>query len=396
MATAIKRNNYRSEENPELSIVLPCLNEERTVGICVAKAGSFLKRNRIKGEVIVADNGSTDDSRKIAKEKGARVVTVLQKGYGMALRGGFEAARGKYIIMADADDSYNLADLMPFLEKLRSGFDLVMGNRFKGGIGKGAMPWHHRYIGNPILSFIGKLFFNTPARDFHCGLRGFSKAAIRKMDLQTSGMELASEIVIKASILEMRVCEVPTTLSPAGRDRPPHLHSFRDGWRHLRFLLIYSPRWLFLYPGMTLTTLGGLASVALFFGRIDIGIRFFDFHSFILAGAILMLGISMLSFAGITRVFAYNFKLLPKRPFFFRYFRYVNLEVGLGIGSFLVLCGITLIGYAASLSVSPGFESLGFNQSIRLVFGGSLLLVTGGQVVLISFVFSMLGLNLRD
>jgi hypothetical protein len=258
------------------------------------------------------------------------------------------------------------------------------------------MPWHHRYIGNPVLSFLGRLFFKSPANDFHCGLRGFTKTAIQKMDLQTNGMELASEIVIKASILDMKVCEVPTTLSPDGRDRPPHLRSFRDGWRHLRFLLLYSPKWLFFYPSLIMITLGAITSIALFFGRIDIGIRFFDFHSFILAGSILMLGISMLSFAGITRVFAYNFKLLPQRPVIFNLLKYINLEIGLVSGFVLVLCGFGLIGYATTLSISPGFENLGFNQSIRLVFGGSLLFVTGGQIILTSFVLSMLGINPRE
>ncbi|MBP6180263.1 MAG: glycosyltransferase family 2 protein, partial [Anaerolineales bacterium] len=235
-------------ETIELSIVLPCLNEERTVGVCVSKAVNFLKQYGVSGEVILADNGSTDGSVEIASKAGAVITHVEQKGYGMALRGGFASARGKYIIMADSDDSYDLENLMPFVEKLREGYDLVMGNRFKGGIKKGAMPWHHRYIGNPVLSFLGKLFFKTPANDFHCGLRGFTKDAIEKMNLQTTGMELASEIVIKSSIMGMKTCEVPTTLSPDGRDRPPHLRSFRDGWRHLRFLLIYSPTWLFLYP----------------------------------------------------------------------------------------------------------------------------------------------------
>jgi hypothetical protein len=298
--------------------------------------------------------------------------------------------------MADADDSYDLENLWPFVKKLREGYDLVMGNRFKGGVKPGAMPWHHRYIGNPILSFLGKAFFKSPVNDFHCGIRGFTKAAIQKMDLQTTGMELASEIVIKSSILEMKVCEVPTTLSPDGRDKPPHLRSFRDGWRHLRFLLLYSPKWLFFYPSLIMITLGATASIALFFGRIDIGIRFFDFHSFILTGSILMLGISMLSFAGITRVFAYNFKLLPQRPVFFNLLKHINLEIGLVSGFVLVLCGFGLIGYATTLSISPGFERLGFNQSIRLVYGGALLFVIGGQIILTSFVLSMLGINPRE
>jgi glycosyltransferase involved in cell wall biosynthesis len=347
----------------------------------------------VKGEVIVADNGSTDQSAKIARSAGAVVVPVEQKGYGNALKGGFDGSRGKFIIMADADESYDLANLMPFLEKLRQGYDLVMGNRFKGGIKKGAMPWHHRYIGNPILSFIGQLFFKTPAKDFHCGLRGFRKDAIERMNLQTTGMELASEIVIKASILDMKVCEVPTTLSPDGRDRPPHLHSYRDGWRHLRFLLLYSPRWLFLYPGLIFTLLGGIASVVLFFGPITLPIRFFDFHSFIIAGTVFMLGLIMISFSAITRVFTYNAGLLPQRPHLFFLLSYFRLESGLSVGFILVTLGIIIVTQAVDLSYSPGFESIGFAKSVRLVYGACLSILAGGQVIFTSFVLSMLGLN---
>lgn len=377
----------------ELSIVLPCLNEEKTVGKCVAHAKSFLKISKVKGEVIVADNGSIDKSVEMAKMHGAKVVNVLEKGYGSALMGGFKAARGKYIIMADADESYDLVNLMPFVEKLREGYDLVMGNRFKGGIKKGAMPWHHKYIGNPILSFVGQLFFRTPAKDFHCGLRGFTREAIHKMNLQTTGMEFASEIVVKASILGMKVTEVPTTLSPDRRERPPHLRSFRDGWRHLRFLLIYSPRWLFLIPGLAFIFLGGIASTVLFFGPVDTGFRLFDFHSFILAGTVVMLGLSMVSFAFITRVFAYNFGLLPSRPKLFNLLKFFNLEIGIGIGIVLMVIGATLIMWALDLSNSPGFERIGFTRSIRLVYGACLAIMTGGQIFFTSFVLSMLGLN---
>src|SRR5258706_1869076 len=376
----------------ELSIVLPCLNEERTVGACIKQAQSFLEKSKIEGEVIIADNGSTDGSIEIAQSQNAIVVNVEQKGYGSALRGGFEAARGKYIIMADADESYDLANLMPFIEKLREGYNLVMGNRFKGGIKKGAMPWHHRYIGNPILSFIGQLFFKTPANDFHCGLRGFTKEAIEKMNLHTTGMELASEIVIKSSILGMKVCEVPTTLSPDGRDRPPHLRSFRDGWRHLRFLLIYSPTWLFLYPGLALFILGGVFSLILFFGPIHIGHRLIDFHSFIVAGTIMILAISMISFAVITRVFAYNTGLLPSQPEFYPLFKYLNLERCLGIGFIVFFVGLIVVIRAIMLSLE--FNIIGFDKSTRLVFGGSLAMAIGGQTILTSFVLSILGINI--
>ncbi len=371
---------------------MPCLNEELTVGTCVTKAVNFLKEYKIDGEVIVADNGSTDRSVEIATKQGARVVHIEQKGYGSALRGGFEAALGKYIIMADADDSYDLVNLMPFVEKLREGYELVMGNRFKGGIKKGAMPWHHRYIGNPILSFLGKLFFKTPANDFHCGLRGFTKAAIEKMNLQTTGMELASEIVIKSSILGMNTCEVPTTLSPDGRDRPPHLRSFRDGWRHLRFLLIYSPSWLFLYPGMVLAILGSLFSLALFFGPVNIGFRYIDFHSFIATGTLMFMGFNMISFASITRVYAYYSGLLPIAPKIFSLLKFINLERGLAIGFTMLVIGASIMIRAVLLS--ENFAQIGYDTSVRLVFGGSLAFILGWQIVLTSFALSMLGLNI--
>ena len=384
-------NGKTANSQVELSIVLPCLNEELTVGTCVAKAVNFLRENKINGEVVIADNGSTDRSAEIAIANGASVVHVEKKGYGSALQGGIAAARGKYIIMADADDSYDLVHLMPFVEKLREGYDLVMGNRFKGGILKGAMPWHHRYIGNPVLSFLGRLFFQTPAKDFHCGLRGFTKEATSKMNLQTTGMEFASEIVIKASILNMKVCEVPTVLAPDGRDRPPHLNSFRDGWRHLRFLLIYSPSWLFFYPGLLLLTIGSAASLALFLGPINIGFRLIDFHSFIAAGTITILAVNMLSFAVITRVFAYSTGLLPSKPVFYPLFKYFNLEKGVALGAIVFLSGVILMGWAILLS--SNFNTLGFDKSVRLVFGASLAIIIGGEAIFTSFVLSILGIS---
>lgn len=382
------------DQDIELTIVLPCLNEELTVGTCVSKAVKFLKDNHIWGEVLVADNGSSDSSVDRAKEHGARVVHVEKKGYGNALRGGFEAALGTRIIMADSDDSYDLINLMPFVEKLREGYDLVMGNRFKGGIKKGAMPWHHKYIGNPILSFIGKLFFKSPANDFHCGLRAFTKDAIQKMNLQTTGMELASEIVIKASILRMKVCEVPTTLSPDGRDRAPHLNSFRDGWRHLRFLLLYSPSWLFLYPGLFLVVFSGILSVVLFFGPVDIGFRYIDFHTFIAVGATFYMGLNSLSFAAITRIFAYQTGLLPYTPRFYSLFKFINLEKGLLTGAIFIFLGLFLMTRALTLSYY--FAQIGYDNSVRLVFSGSLALTSGVQIIFTSFVLSILGMNVLD
>ncbi len=375
----------------ELSVVLPCLNEERTLATCIQKAQSSLNKHGIAGEIIIADNGSTDQSIEIALAHGAQVVNVREKGYGNALKGGFAAAQGKYILMADADDSYELDNLMPFVEKLREGYDLVMGNRFEGGILPGAMPWHHRYIGNPVLSFIGKLFFRSPANDFHCGIRGFTKAAIEQINPRTTGMEFASEIVIKASILGMKVCEVPTLLFPDGRDRPPHLRSFRDGWRHLRFLLLYSPAWLFLYPGLFLLAAGGLLSLLLFFGPVNIGFRYIDFHTFIAAGSLSYLGLNMVSFAAITRVYAYQSGLLPNQPRFFTLFRYISLEKGLLAGGLLVLVGLILL--VRALLLSDNFAQIGFDNSVRLVFGGALALVSGAQVIFTSFVLSMLGMR---
>ncbi|GAB4482281.1 MAG: glycosyltransferase family 2 protein [Anaerolineales bacterium] len=375
----------------EISIVLPCLDEEKTIGVCIRKAQGFLQRSGAAGEVIVADNGSSDRSVEIAESLGVRVVHVSQKGYGSALRAGFAAARGKYILMADADDSYDLENLQPFFEKLRAGYDLVMGNRFKGGILPGAMPWHHRYIGNPALSFIGRLFFHSPARDFHCGIRAFTKEAIERMKLQTTGMELASEIVIKASLLQLKVCEVPTRLFPDGRGRPPHLRSFRDGWRHLRFLLLYSPAWLFAYPGLFLLVMGGLLSLLLFFGPVNLGFRYIDFHSFITAGSLSYLGLNMLSFAAITRVYAYQSGLIPNQPRFFTLFRYFNLEKGLLLGALLGLTGAYLL--LRALLLSDNFAQIGFDTSVRLVFGGALALVSGAQLIFTSFVLSILGMK---
>ena len=248
----------------ELTIVMPCLNEAETLAICIKKATTFLKEHKVSGEVIIADNGSTDGSQQIAHNLGAHVVDIPAKGYGSALKGGIDSARGKYIIMGDSDDSYDLSALMPYLEKLRSGKDLVMGNRFKGGIKKGAMPFLHKFLGNPVLSFIGKMFFGIwHINDFHCGLRGFSYQAFKAMKLKTTGMEFASEMVVKASLLKMDIVEVPTTLQPDGRSRPPHLNTWRDGWRHLCFLLMYSPKWLYLVPGSVLFGIGILFNIFL-------------------------------------------------------------------------------------------------------------------------------------
>jgi glycosyltransferase involved in cell wall biosynthesis len=379
----------------ELSIVMPCLNESETVEICVKKALKSIELHGIEGEVIVADNGSTDDSQQIAAAAGARVVPVKDKGYGNALIGGIEAARGKLIIMGDADDSYDFTNLMPFLEKLREGYDLVMGNRFLGGIKPGAMPFLHRYLGNPVLSGIGRLFFRIPIGDFHCGLRGFTKAAYERMDLHATGMEFASELVLKASLLGLRIIEVPTTLSPDGRSRPPHLRTWRDGWRHLRFMLIYSPRWLFLYPGFILIALGCLGMLWLWPGPRRVYSISFDISTFLYAAMAVMVGFQAVAFAIFSKIYGTNAGLLPENPMLNRLFRYFTLEVGLVVGTVLVLLGMGGSIYAVRLWGESSFGPLQPSKTLRTVIPAILMLVLGGQVILSSFMLSILGLRQR-
>ena len=323
----------------EVSIVMPCLNEAETVVRCVEKSLRAFRENSICGEVIVADNGSTDGSRELARDAGARVVSVEAKGYGSALMGGILAARGKYVIMGDADDSYDFSHVPRFLEKLRAGHDLVMGNRFLGGIQPGAMPTLHRYLGNPVLSGVGRLFFHSPCGDFHCGLRGFSKDAIEKLDLRTTGMEFASEMVVKATLHGLRIGEVPTTLAPDGRSRPPHLRSWRDGWRHLRFLLLYSPRWLFFYPGLTLLISGLSIILWLLPGPRRVGSVVLDVHTMLGGAALILIGFQSVAFAVLAKVFAVNSGLMPWTPGFRRIFDWITLETGLIVGALLILGG---------------------------------------------------------
>jgi glycosyltransferase involved in cell wall biosynthesis len=297
----------------ELTILMPCLNEAETIATCVRKARGFLDRSGIDGEVLIADNGSTDGSRDIAKEHGARIVNVVEPGYGAALLGGIAAARGRFVIMGDADDSYDFSNLQPFVDRLRDGADLVMGNRFKGGIKPGAMPLLNRYLGNPILSFIGRLFFRIKIGDFHCGLRGFDRERILALDLRTTGMEFASEVVVRSALAEYSIAEVPTTLSPDGRSRPPHLRPWRDGWRHLRFLLIYSPRWLFLYPGMFLILAALAGIVWLLRGPVQIGAVAFDINSFMVCCFALLIGLQSVTFGILARRIGMRRGLLPAR-----------------------------------------------------------------------------------
>src|ERR1700760_1258368 len=364
----------------ELSIVMPCLNEGETVGVCVRKAVVTLRDAGITGEVIVADNGSTDGSVELAQAEGARVVNIDQKGYGNALKGGIMAARGEYVLMADSDDSYDFSHAPRFLNQLRAGSDLVMGNRFQGGISEQAMPFLHRYLGNPVLSGIGRLFFGSPCGDFHCGMRGFRRDSFVQMDIRSTGMEFASEMVVKATLLRMKVSEVPTTLNPDGRNRPPHLRTWRDGWRHLRFLLMYSPRWLFLYPGILLMLLGLAGCVLLLPGqRVYHGVGF-DVHTLLYAFVAILLGFQLIAFATFTKVFAITEGLLPEDPRLNRMFRWVTLETGLVVGCLLILLGVGGSIFAVSGWAKESFGALDIEHTLRIVMPSVFALTMGVQI----------------
>ena len=382
-------------EGVELSVVMPCLNERATVGTCVKKALSAMERHGIRGEVIVADNGSTDGSQQIAKDHGARVVPIETRGYGSALRGGIAAARGRFVLMGDADDSYDFTQVHMFVDKLREGYDLVMGNRFQGGILPGAMPPLHRYLGNPVLTGIGRLFFNCPVGDFHCGLRAFHREAIEGLGLRTQGMEFATEMVVKATAFRLRVTEIPTTLSPDGRDRAPHLRTWRDGWRHLRFLLLYSPRWLFLYPGIALFVLGTVISALLIRGPVVIGGVGFDINTLLFAAMSILIGFQSVVFATFTKVFAISEGLLPEDPRLSRLFRYITLEVGLVVGVLLVLAGAGAWALGLEYWRSHHFGPLDPEKTLRIVIPGVVFFTLGFQIILSSFFLSVLGMSRR-
>lgn len=369
----------------EVSIIMPCLNEAETLETCIRKARWFLAENDLAGEVIIADNGSDDGSQEIARRLNAIVVNVPTKGYGSALKGGIAAARGRYIIMGDADDSYDFSNLNPFIAKLRNGYDLVMGNRFRGGIESGAMPFLHRYLGNPVLTGIGKLLFGSPCNDFHCGLRGFRKDAIANLELQTTGMEFASEMVVKATLHKMQITEVPTTLSPAGRTRPPHLNTWRDGWRHLRFLLMYSPRWLFFYPGIFLILGGFLATLSLLPSP--------KVHSLLYSSTAMTIGFQIVMFALFTKVFGISEGLLPEDRRLNKLFDYLNLETGLIAGTVLLALGLAASVYAFDIWGQHNFGSLNPTETMPIVIPGVTCLALGIQAIFSSFFLSILGLK---
>ena len=374
----------------ELTILMPCLNEAETLATCIRKARRFLSDNGVSGEVLIADNGSTDGSREIAAAEGARVVPVAARGYGAALLGGIAAAHGKYTIMGDADDSYDFSNLMPFLEQLRAGNDLVMGNRFKGGIAPGAMKASHRYLGNPVLSWLGRLFFRIPIGDFHSGLRGFKTDRMRSLGLSTMGMEFASEMVVRSALAGYRMTEVPTTLAKDGRSRPPHLRTWSDGWRHLRFLLIYSPRWLFLYPGLIAFMLGLLGVVLLFPGELRVGGTALGVHTFVAACMVLLIGIQAITFAAIARRYATARGLLPPSVRYSGFLRSLTPERLLVVG--LVLFVVALVGLAWSLLqwVAVDFGPLNDQRILRVLVLSFTGLAAAVQVWLAAFLASLM------
>ncbi len=352
----------------ELTILMPCLNEAETVQVCVRKAMGFLRRTGVQGEVVVADNGSTDGSQALAESEGARVVGVLDRGYGSALRGGIEAARGRFVIMGDADDSYDFERLDAMLELLRSGRQLVMGNRFKGGIAPGAMPFLHRYLGNPVLSFLGRLFFKVPAGDFHCGLRGFSREAVLALGLKSPGMEFASEMVVKAALARLRIAETPTTLKPDGRSRRPHLKTWSDGWRHLRFLLLHSPKFLFIYPGAVLTGLGLTGVAVLSRGSVRLSSALeLDIHTLIASCFAILIGVQLVMFGALARRYAMVEGFLPPPRRLQPFLLGLTLETTLRIAGLVFLAGAVGAGWAVERWAALGFGPIHFYDVLRLL-----------------------------
>ncbi len=385
----------RSHSGIEVSIVMPCLDEAETLAACIQKARRAIDKANLAAEIIVADNGSTDGSQAIAKELGARVVDVPKKGYGRALIGGIDAAKGRFVIMGDADDSYDFGAILPFIDKLHQGYDLVLGNRFLGGIEPGAMPWSHRRVGNPVLTSISHGFFHTPVGDTHCGLRAFTKDAYDRMQLRATGMEFASEMVIKASLKGMRITEVPVVLHPDGRSRPPHLRTWRDGWRHLRFMLLFSPRWLFLYPGLALFFVGAVLSALLLAGPLYIGGLRLDIHTLLVAGFGCLLGYQLVLFAVFTKIFAIREGFHPPHPTLERLFEHITLEVGLLAGAIMALGGFVGLIAAVLSWQAVGFGLLDPSLTMREVIPAVVLMALGTQTVFASFFISILSID-RD
>jgi Glycosyl transferase family 2 len=377
----------------ELTILMPCLNEAETIATCIDKAQSFLARSGVAGEVLIADNGSSDGSVEYALARGARVIAVTERGYGAALRAGIAAARGRFVIMGDADDSYDFSRLELFLARLRDGSDLVMGNRFAGGIAPGAMPFLHRYLGNPVLSLIGRMLFRSGIRDFHCGLRGLRRDAVLALDLRTSGMEFASEMVVRAALNGLAIAEVPTTLAVDGRSRPPHLRTWSDGWRHLRFLLMFSPRWLFLYPGAVLLALGVLATLLLLPGRLMLTPRFgLDEHTFLVATIAILVGVQVVGFGVIARHFAAANGLLPRSKSLDGLMSRVSMERGLLIALALMCAGVGGVTWSLWQWAALDFGPLTAPAVTRVLTLSLVLIATAVQLAFTVFLLGIIDL----
>jgi hypothetical protein len=374
----------------ELTILMPCLNEAETVATCVRKARSFLTRTGIEGEVLVADNGSTDGSPQLARDAGARVVEISKKGYGNALIGGMDAATGRYVIMADADDSYDFSQLDAFVDGLRAGNTMVIGHRFRGGIQPGAMPLLHRYLGNPVLSFAGRLFFSSDIGDFHCGLRGVDRAATLELGLRAPGMEFASEMIVKATLAGWRIAEVPTVLSPDGRSRAPHLRSWRDGWRHMRFLLMMSPRWLMLYPGACLIGVGVAAEIAILHGPVVIGGVGFDIHTMLYAAGASILGVQLVLFSLLARTVGVLKALLPMSPPLERFLRIFTVERGISLGLLLALAGLALAIYSVDSWAHTRLAALDPATMMRVAIPSVTLMLAGAEIIFASFLLGFI------
>mgnify|MGYP001175526398 CR=1 FL=1 len=380
----------------ELTILMPCLNEAETLAACIGKAKGFLERAGIAGEVLIADNGSTDGSQEIATGMGARVVPVAQKGYGAALLGGIAAARGRFVIMGDADDSYDFGALDAFVARLRDGAELVMGNRFRGGIEAGAMPVLHRYLGNPVLSFLGRLFFRIGTGDFHCGLRGFDAEAIRRLDLQTTGMEFASEMVVRGALAGLRIEEVPTTLKPDGRSRPPHLRTWRDGWRHLKFLLMYNPRWLFFVPGALLAGLGMLFAALLLFGPLEVVDNIsLDLNTFMAACFMIVAGVQLLTFGAISRNYAQMTGILPGNAHSDWLARTISTDRLAANAGLCFAGGALFFGYAVVRWAQLDFGPLDDSEIARIVVLGLTLIIIALQAFFSAFLLGILEIPVK-
>lgn len=391
------RDATGAEPSVEVSFVMPCLNEATTLPRCIEKAGRAIESHGLRAEIIVADNGSTDGSVQIAEEHGARVVPVTERGYGAALMGGIQAARGEYVIMGDSDDSYDWSAVYPFVERLRANDDFVMGCRLPSGGGtilKGAMPWQNRWIGNPVLTAIGRLFFGSPVSDFHCGLRAFRKSAFEALNLRTTGMEFASEMIVKATLQGRRISEVPITLYPHGRSRPPHLRRWRDGWRHLRFMLLFCPRWLFLMPGIALCLIGGVFGSWLVFAPIYIGAAKLTLNTQLACSMAVLAGFQLITFAAFTKVFAIAEGLLPEDPRLSRLTEHHRmLEFGLVSGALLVATGLGLFLLAVNRWRRLDFGELPYSEGLRFVIPAVTVITLGVQIIFSSFFLSVLGLR---